>query len=144
MDFYNLWMIFLLISGKKILIKNKWKRHLAKKTDCRILICFMSFAPFNNNLYPKRCPLGVLLRDYIQISLLALSQFKQTTLYSPLKSSEKHRFSGHFTGNRSWLICYNSLLLEAKFGDNSLIYASITKNLGPKFWKSQNSTSPCH
>ena len=127
-------MIFLLISGrKKILIKNKWKRHLAKNTDCRTLICFTSFAPFNNNLYPKRCPLGVLLRDYIQISLLVLSQFKQTTFYSPLKWSEKHKFSGHSRGDRSWLIRYNSLLLEAKFGDNSLICASITKNLGPKF-----------
>ena len=58
-----------------------------------------------------------------QISLLILSVFKEiNSLLFPLKSSESHRFSDDFRGNR---ICLNSPNIISEIGRRSLSNMNI-------------------
>ena len=59
------------------------------------------------------------LKDYLQISLLILSQFEQINeLLFPLKSSDNRRFSDDFGRNWTSLIRLNSINVRSTFEDD--------------------------
>ena len=63
------------------------------------------------------------MRQYRHIFLLALSKFNQISeLLKPVKSTDNHRFSDHFRGNRSYLIRSNLLNIRSKIWRLSLSY----------------------
>ena len=64
-----------------------------------------------------------MLKDRFQISLLVIIEFKQINeikFYSPLKSLEILGFSDGFIGNRSELICLNSINIRSEILRRSL------------------------
>ena len=65
------------------------------------------------------------------MSFLIISKFKQINkILFPPKSSENHRFSDDFRGNKSYVIRFNSLLIRSKFRDDLLsIYSNVTVDL---------------
>ena len=59
------------------------------------------------------------LKDYLQISLLILSQFEQINeLLFPLKSSDNRRFNDDFGRNWTSLIRLNSINVRSTFEDD--------------------------